>query len=816
MKLRSQVRTGLIALFCALAVGACGGDSGSGGSSTSNQVGALPGHTTSTIVMTVVMPAGVDINPDQLQVITSVGNAVPDSAGSVTVGIYAGTTGSQLAIVLSPNGNPMLMGWVDATHTTLSAETTAEVLAYFALGGPTTLSTADSQTLIQDIPAASGLAAVTTAIQTQLAADPDAFAASNTALTNAVSTFATALYASVGAVTSMKHAVVHASQIQPAQQSGITVVEGDPFTAYLMNNYRRRAHAFVQRVSYTASGSTTQIADPASITQFDVPPVVGINGGVTGAITDFIASYYGVQPTAWGPITAPDPNFAVPLESGADTTTYQVTVVGPGAGVGASGGLPADQAAALTNVCIESFVLDFFVPTIANLAVGSGQREFEANEATGAAKLFVAVGASLTTDLTPYFMASLPIQDELKSGQWVNAARDLTAAVGGLNALQTLIVKSIEAANPSSQITGESGWLSIPYTSLFTAFNKYMSAAGGILQGIDSTAYLVDIAHSNQADQWTIVETNSVVKLNPAASTVDIGATVPMTATVLGTESQTGYSYNWTLSSSATGGTLTQIGGNSLTGLTQYCSSGNQTLWTYKPGETPGDVDTVTVQVYSGSNCANGTGTLLGTAKATVTYKPADAVTLSPATATLAASGTETVSATLANPVSASDGIVTYQWVVTGNAGGTLTNPATGAASTSYVSSSATSTYTASATAMSPQQDSVTVTAYLAPTANPSAQTTIGVSSPATITFGNPWLGNWVGNTVSTCGYYSGPQSFDITLVNSTTLDFGPYDATFSGNTAQVNGGEVVFTLSGNTMTGYEADSCQTGTYTRQ
>ena len=84
------------------------------------------------------------------------------------------------------------------------------------------------------------------------------------------------------------------------------------------------------------------------------------------------------------------------------------------------------------------------------------------------------------------------------------------------------------------------------------------------------------------------------------------------------------------------------------------------------------------------------------------------------------------------------------------------------------------------------------------------------------IVTGNPWLGTWDGSTTSTCGYYSGPQDFTITLVNATTLSFGPYNATFSGNTAMVNGGEVVFTLTGNTITGVEADSCQTGTYIRQ
>jgi hypothetical protein len=125
-------------------------------------------------------------------------------------------------------------------------------------------------------------------------------------------------------------------------------------------------------------------------------------------------------------------------------------------------------------------------------------------------------------------------------------------------------------------------------------------------------------------------------------------------------------------------------------------------------------------------------------------------------------------------------------------------------------------TYTASANAVTGETDTVTVTATLSSAAGSGTQTSLGKAS-ATVTFGNPWVGNWAGSTVSTCGYYSGPQSFTITQINSTTLDFSPYyNATFSGNTASVDNGAVVFTLNGNTITGYEADSCQTGTYTRQ
>jgi hypothetical protein len=38
---------------------------------------------------------------------------------------------------------------------------------------------------------------------------------------------------------------------------------------------------------------------------------------------------------------------------------------------------------------------------------------------------------------------------------------------------------------------------------VYTSANNLLSAAGGVLQGFDSVAYIFDTARSNRADQWT-------------------------------------------------------------------------------------------------------------------------------------------------------------------------------------------------------------------------------------------------------------------------------------------------------------------------
>jgi len=86
----------------------------------------------------------------------------------------------------------------------------------------------------------------------------------------------------------------------------------------------------------------------------------------------------------------------------------------------------------------------------------------------------------------------------------------------------------------------------------------------------------------------------------------------------------------------------------------------------------------------------------------------------------------------------------------------------------------------------------------------------------------NPWIGTWVGSVTSTCGYYSGPLTISISSTGGDGLQFAlsggfsSYTGTWSGNIAYSSDNSVVFTLSGNTMSAVESNSCQDGTYHRQ
>ncbi|MEO7057379.1 MAG: hypothetical protein ABI281_02865 [Caldimonas sp.] len=613
--LRSALALGLAsALAGALLLAGCGGGGDSGTSTAPS--GETPAPATTLLVpvvgtavrsATVVLPAGVALTADKLTVVTSVGAATPTATGAVTVTAY--DNGAQLAIANNAAGHPMLMGWIDATHTTISAATTAHVLAYFALNGALTLNVVDRTALIEGMPAAPGIGAVELAVRDALARNVDAFATRDAGLTLALSSFAREVFSNSRATRTARamkdERRLEGVLIEPQQQSGITVLQDPPFAAHITNEFRRRAHAFVARISHSSGG--VDVADPLDLTDFDVDPVVGVNGGVTGAVSDIVSAYYGNQPSAYAPTSSS--SFALPLVDGSEKTSYRITVVGPGAFAGTSGDLTDRQKLALTEVSLRGFVKDFLVPTVTNALLGAGQIDFTAGQ-NGAQREFLAdIVTNVTSDFIAYAATDPAIADKITKGQWFDAGVDLTTTVANLGTLRTIITSAFERAVVHYNATLHAD--AVPAQNLLDSFNGLMNAAGGILQVFDSSVYVRDLAYADRADQWRVAVNAARVTLNPPATTIDVGGTVVLTATVVGVDDISGYSFHWSTTTQV--GELNEIGGGSRTHQTDYCSSSPKALFVYKDGATDGATDTVSVEAFSGSNCDAARGPKLGT-----------------------------------------------------------------------------------------------------------------------------------------------------------------------------------------------------------
>ena len=120
--------------------------------------------------------------------------------------------------------------------------------------------------------------------------------------------------------------------------------------------------------------------------------------------------------------------------------------------------------------------------------------------------------------------------------------------------------------------------------------------------------------------------------------------------------------------------------------------------------------------------------------------------------------------------------------------------------------------------------DTVTVQVYSGSNCNTSKGALLGSNSATVTLASNPWVGTWVGSVTSTCGFYSGPLTYVIssaggaafTIAFSSQAGGGGYAATFSGNSAFGGNGLVRLILNGNSLSVFESDSCQTGSFTRQ
>ena len=758
------------ALLTLSLLGGCGG----GGTNyppvadTTPIVAVVP---TTTTAVTVEMPSGVSLGADKLSVVTSIGAATPDASGAVTLQHYA--NGEQLAAALSPSGSPMMMGWVDTAHTTINAATTAQVLAYFALGGQFGLKSVDREALIADLPTAPGIDAFAAVVSTELAANVDAFADADPALKQAVSDFATPLFTAAHANPAKAQGREHAEEISitPDAQSGITVLQDPPLDAHLSNSFRRRSYAFVDRISHTTDG--TVVADPQAVTDFEVPPVVGVNGGVTGALTDIMSAYYGVQPTAYGPIVAPSTGtFSVPLVEGSEKTTYQVTVVGPGLHAGSKASLTAPQQVALTDVAFRGFVKDFLVPTFANAILGSGAIDFTSGLGTPQAKFAADLLASVTTD----FIAIIPtvpgLDEKIVAGRWFDAGVDITSTVSGTNTLKSILINGFNKATAAQTPGLEASSL----RTMMTKFNVIMNTAGGILQVYDTSVYVADFASSDQADQWSLTVTNQKVALNPSTSKISLGASVTLTASVLGVESTPGYSYHWATTSQM--GTLTETNGGGRTLQTDFCSSSPVVTFVSRSADVSGATDTVTVQAYASSFCDTSRGPALG--RATATISSDIGVTISPRPTLIAPGTTTTFTGTTQGTLP--DG-VTYRWVVTG--GGSIGSSSTVITTTPTIAytAQASGTDTLELSVLSPGGAALATDAVTITVRTPSGLSLVATSGSACC--GGIGPGTYTTDAVPTGGYGSFAANYAGDPQYGFIVSWSPQDG--SGNSVGVS-----------------------------
>lgn len=578
----------------------------------------------------VALPAGARLDLGALRVETAIAAVPIASGGAFSLPIMAGK-GEQLAAVHTPQGTPVLMGWVDADRRALNARTTAELLTYIDVGG-FTLPTPAFRDAVRSEISRRNLDETVAAIEAMLKREPTTMRLDDPAIVAARRVVAERLRDEF----ELPRGII----IDPAgvEQSG-TVVDQVGFNSITITNHRRRrAAAFVDRVSYVPKGLSAPQSSAVAGPVIDLPAVGAATSIPTVAVDLLFGNY------AWEPVvSAPQ---AVPLApADAVSTKYLVTVVGPGAR-NTSVSLTAEQRAAQERVSRETFVFEFLLPLIEQaFAADDALQSF--GKATDGELVEL---AGEIYELIPFNAMESVLKGDMK-GALVNLWKTILDSGPAQEAFFHAIISRLSPKG-------------VPPGAIAKRVDKWMKAFA-VIEGIatagDLLAVVTHSATAHDAERWEVVVGEAEVRLNPPTSTISHGELLVMQASVL--EATGGgpapvFHYRWT-----TTGQFGQICAQ-FAGCATSIPSSSRDVISYSPNLNTEGTDEVSVVVFV---VEGGQEHIIGEAKASVTTF-APKLTVSPQSTTIDYHEQVALTATIDSRLQ-DVGQVTYFWSTAGSYG---------------------------------------------------------------------------------------------------------------------------------------------------
>lgn len=506
---------------------------------------------------TLVLPPGMSLAPDQVTLKTVVGGGKVGADGRARLATFAG--GPQLACAMAPDGTVMLLGWLDAAagRTEISARTTAEVLMFFDLAG-WLLADDLKLPLMEKIHATAEVDQLAAAISQALAADPHGL--SGDAVKKARN--------AAGGKAIGKQLSASAVKINTPRDSGIEITQPGHNNIVITNHYRRRATAFINRVS----------PEPADLGSKQLSPVTGTNS-ILGTLADLAAGRTAYAPVSTDPIDLP----LVPADG--DKSVYSVTVVGLGAHLGDYYLLTQAQKDELKVLTAKTLIVDLVAPLVANTILPAMNGKIEDF-------LEIGYGSDFLSVVVNTFLVSYPnIVDMALNGDPKGATLAIWQAMVSDPLFRDVVFEGI--------LELFFQYSSYPAGELTDARIFAQSMLGAVTLGdmgltfIDSVVQGVHLGISNVAKVFEVEVTKSRVSLNPFRADIGKNDLATFTARVpsaTGSNEPT-FTYKWT----TTGKHGTLRDGNTHSGKAFESSS---FAVAYVPNRNSFGEDEVTVEVY--------------------------------------------------------------------------------------------------------------------------------------------------------------------------------------------------------------------------
>jgi hypothetical protein len=571
-------------------------------------------------------------NPDDLQTL-NVQLSLPPGArlgagatlgtpyGAATLNGLTGTlsvTGNGATVAsLNSAGGTLLLGFVSATRKSLSARTTAEALAFYALGG-FFLEPAMQTALIDFLSTSDAVKPVEDAVQAVLAAGATNIGADTPGIKAALAGMLNALAPTRDGLARTQNVTVSPDD----QRSGILVREVAPLVDAInvYNSFRRPVQVYVDRTDPT----------PAVVTGFALEGAAVETPDQASTFQTIIGFPQGDVPRS----AIKSQDIAVPGGDNDQSAIYTVTVVGAGGDTLTGGTISSDKIEKAKSLALETAVARFLAPTIASvLEAGAQQR-----------------GAG---DISPILAGiSSATVAKIQTGDFVQGVNDAFRDLFASSALPTTVDSVLRVYYPNVRsrdgLANLRGRLTQSLSALLGANASSVSVNGS---GIIGT-----IRQSKRVQRFTVVTKPVTMRLTPAQSTLGKGGEAILTAAIRlpqGTDpSSVTYRYSLT---GALAGYATDAGTDKAFPFTSA-----STTVSYKHRNTINIVygtDTVTVEALQNQPSGQ---VVIAKASASVTVNE-NTIMLAPKTIDLALGDSQTFTATV-NPLPSS-GTLGYVFV---------------------------------------------------------------------------------------------------------------------------------------------------------
>lgn len=517
--MKSRLKFGLWMILAGItsALVGCGGS----GSSVGGGGGGL-GLTATPLTVQVALPTGSKAGALQaLKVWTSAKESSPATDGKAEITIY--NNGPQYTQVLDGSGRLVVAGFMGQGVDDLDASSTAEMLAYFAVGGPLQRGPGSSVKVLRAVRAMAGFQAVVTEVTAALTSKGyvDMTSASLQAALANVRTSITGGSKSRGV------------SVSPTKEkSGLELNDSVDEKIQITNTLFRRAYAYLERTGYQDSNGNT-VASKQAVTQSWVTVPNRYGGEVDAA--GLIKRQYEWQPVSMPALSVPADITTVANER---EVYYKLTTIGPGRLPGDFDQLEGSQVNKWEETIYWTTFLDFFMPIFANLVVP--------------------LDGPLMDDLSNFILKD-PTAQQLMTGMRTSMPNVASEAAQGrfsgavqafVNSSQTVTV-TIPAAAKLVNAWGASytPGLFSDQQDLASRVEQATSDIGmvGLASAVEELAPINDILTCDQANIFEITSSGGSVSLIPESTSTGVDNTVDIKAVIKNKVQGATYKYHWSV-----------------------------------------------------------------------------------------------------------------------------------------------------------------------------------------------------------------------------------------------------------------------------